>query len=312
MTRESATMIEEDAVRWAARMDGDGWDADSEAALQRWLDGDPRRRGALLQARAAWSWLDGAKPASDAEPAPLRDFLTRRRLMVGGSLIAASVVAGMLLLPTGNDYTTAVGEIRRVPLPDGSLAAINTASRLEIKATPALRRIVLKEGEAWFQVAKDVNRPFVVEAGDILVRATGTAFSVRRREGGADVYVTEGTVEVTTRNGHVAHSIAAGAGLFVADDAMVRPLTGDSASIDRVLAWRTGEIALDGQSLGSAVAEFNRYNKRQIAVRDPALVDEQLDGTFRTDDPVEFAQAVRSTLNVPIDLSNPDRIEIGK
>ena len=310
MTRESAAVIEDEAARWAARMDGDAWDTQAEAALAQWLAGDPRRPGALLQAQAAWMWLDGAAAEPTAAAAPVRDFLTRRRLLVGGSAIAASAVAAMLLLP-GNDYVTGVGEIRRVPLPDGSLAAINTASRLEVDASPALRRIVLKQGEAWFQVAKDTARPFVVEAGNITVRATGTAFSVRRRDGGADVYVTEGTVEVTTRDGGGAQPIAAGAGMFFTDDAQAHPLASDSAAIDRVLAWRTGEIALDGQTLGSAVGEFNRYNRRQLVVRDPALLNEQLDGTFHTDNPAEFARAVQDTLKVPIDLSDPDRIVIG-
>lgn len=310
MTRESAAAIENEAARWAAKMDGDAWDARAEKALEQWLAGDPRRPGALLQAQAAWTWLDSAAVEPAAEAAPVRDFLTRRRLLVGASAVAASAVAAMLLLPD-NDYVTGVGEIRRVPLPDGSLAAINTASRLKVDAGPALRRVVLKQGEAWFQVAKDAGRPFVVEAGNVLVRATGTAFSVRRRDGGADVYVTEGTVEVTTRGSTAAQPLAAGAGMFFADDAETHPLATDSASIDRVLAWRTGEIALDGQTLGSAVGEFNRYNRRQLVVRDAALLNEQLDGTFHTDDPAEFARAVQGTLKVPVDLSDPDRIVIG-
>jgi transmembrane sensor len=50
---------------------------------------------------------------------------------------------------------------------------------------PGLRQVKLDRGEAWFQVAKDPQRPFVVESGPVRVRAVGTAFSVRRREGGA-------------------------------------------------------------------------------------------------------------------------------
>ncbi|MBO9713312.1 FecR domain-containing protein [Sphingomonas sp.] len=315
MMAESAARIEDAAARWAAQIDGEGWNAEREAELARWLAGDPRHAGALLQAQAAWEWLGGAAteqaPEDEADPRPIRDLLTRRRLLVGGGALAASIAA-VMLLPPGTDYATKLGEIRRVPLPDGSLAAINTSSRIEVAATDKLRRIVLAEGEAWFQVAKDAERPFVVEAGAVRVRATGTAFSVRRREGGADIYVTEGTVEVTTIGGGAAHPVSAGAGLHVADDATAQPLAHDSAAIDRVLAWRSGEIALDGRSLASAVAEFNRYNARQIVVRDPVLLAEQLDGTFRTDDPVEFAQAVHGTFATPVDLSDPNRIVIGR
>jgi hypothetical protein len=48
-----------------------------------------------------------------------------------------------------------VGEIRRVPLSDGSMAAINTDTVLDVSMRPRLRQVKLDKGEAWFQVAKD-------------------------------------------------------------------------------------------------------------------------------------------------------------
>src|SRR3546814_93 len=84
------------------------------------------------------------------------------------------------------------------------------------------------------------------------------------------------------------------------------------SAIDRALAWRNGKVDLAGDRLDSAVAEFNRYNGRQLTVADPAIAGERLDGVFRTDDPEGFAQAVRITLGVPVDLSNPAQIRIGK
>src|SRR3546814_2061558 len=101
-----------------------------------------------------------------------------------------------VMLLGGTSYATSVGEIRRVPLADGSIAAINTASAIDVKLDDAARHVRVVEGEAWFQVARDKQRPFVVAAGRARVRAVGTAFSVRRRAGGADVLVTEGEVEV--------------------------------------------------------------------------------------------------------------------
>ena len=75
-----------------------------------------------------------------------------------------------------------------MPLPDGSFASLNTASRVSVRFTPERRAVRLEEGEAWYQVAHDRARPFVVEAGPVRVQAVGTAFSVRRREGGVDVF----------------------------------------------------------------------------------------------------------------------------
>jgi transmembrane sensor len=116
-----------------------------------------------------------------------------------GGAAAAALVGGVgLWTARPQRLDTRLGEIRRVPLADGSLVAINTKTALEVVMKPKSRRIVLKEGEAWFQVAKDPTRPFVVAAGPVRVRAVGTAFSVRRDDeagAGVDVMVTEGVVE---------------------------------------------------------------------------------------------------------------------
>ncbi len=326
MSDESAQHIETEAISWVARMDADGWGAADEAELSSWLNGNPRRRGALLQTQAAWMWLDPTAHADagiDAEMAPpavkLRPILrnplgrlSRRRVLAGGGGIALLAAAGasLALFGRGQTYQTGMGELRRDSLADGSLATINTTSRLQVVVTSKVRRILLVRGEAWFDVKKDPSRPFLVEVDGLTVRATGTAFSVRRRETGTDIYVTEGSVEVTAP-GRPAVALPAGSGMRFDEGSPAKPLANDMDRIDHVLAWRSGELVLDEEPLGTAVEEFNRYNLRQIIITDPALLSEQLDGKFRTDHPEEFAQALQSTLGVTVDLSRPDRIVIG-
>ncbi|MBB5705935.1 FecR family protein [Sphingopyxis panaciterrulae] len=314
MTRSSASDIDADAARYVARMDRDDWSDAQERDLQDWLARDPRHPGALLRAQAAWMTLDLPRPAEAVPQDGLARFgwLSRRNLLAGGGAAIAASVAGALMLGGGTSYATSVGEIRRVPLADGSIAAINTASTIEVKLDDAVRHVRVEQGEAWFQVAKDRQRPFVVAAGRARVRAVGTAFSVRRRAGGADILVTEGEVEVWA-DGAEGHRVRLGAGSrgFVADDAAIEQASAAPSAIDRALAWRSGKVDLAGDRLDSAVAEFNRYNRRRLVVADPAIAGERLDGLFRTDDPEGFAQAVHITLGVPVDPSDPAQIRIG-
>jgi len=314
MIRRSASDIDGEAARHVARMDRDDWSDAQERDLQDWLARDPRHPGALLRAQAAWMTLDPPRPAEAApQDAPARPaWLSRRNLLAGGGAAIAASVAGALMLGGGTSYATSVGEIRRVPLADGSIAAINTASTIEVKLDDAVRHVRVEQGEAWFQVAKDRQRPFVVAAGRARVRAVGTAFSVRRRAGGADILVTEGGLEVWA-DGAEGHRVRLGAGSrgFVADDAAIEQASAAPSAIDRALAWRSGKVDLAGDRLDGAVAEFNRYNRRRLVVADPAIAGERLDGLFRTDDPEGFAQAVHITLGVPVDLSDPAQIRIG-
>ncbi|HWU14902.1 MAG TPA: FecR domain-containing protein, partial [Caulobacter sp.] len=170
--RETAEEIEAEAARWVWRLDRDDRVPELETELEIWLAGDARRRGAFLKAESVWTLLDraGGTPAR-VLGRPVRS-VSRRVLLAGaGGAIAAAVVGAGVLILREDRFSTGVGEVRRVPLEDGSAVAINTASAVEVAFQRTQRTVRLRDGEAWFQVAKDVQRPFVVEAGAVRVRA---------------------------------------------------------------------------------------------------------------------------------------------
>lgn len=318
MTAPSAFRLRDEAAKWVARMDAGHWSDAEEAALLAWLAGDARRQGALLQAQAAWMTLDERKlDAADGGGGGGEDtaphYGRRTLLIASGSALAASLIGGWVWSQAATRFVTALGEVRRVPLADGSIASINTQTAVGVRMHSAQRDILIENGEAWFQVAKDARRPFVVEAGRVRVRAVGTAFSVRRRAEGADVLVTEGTVEawVEGAEGHTVR-LSAGQKAFVADNSAITEANIGTPSIDRALAWRYGKIDLAGEQLAEAVREFNRYNVRQVLLVDPALGTERFDGVFRLDDPEGFAKSVQVALGVPVNLSDPVAIRIGR
>ncbi len=293
MSREASTEIDAAAANWAARLDANAMSASDQAALDDWLAGDSRREGALWRARAVMALMVEPMPQTQTHPAPAKPD---RRVLLGGMGLAAAVAAGVVLTPilSRQRYRTLVGEIRRVPLADGSMAAINTDTTLDIRFQKAERAVTLDQGEAWFQVAKDRARPFVVAAGDVRVQAVGTAFSVRRKSGGAEVRVTEGVVEVWSDKGagKMRRRVAAGEQVFVSDQAGASSPVKRPLEMDRALSWREGQIVLDGDTIGAAAAEFNRYNNRKIVIVDPDLEGRTVVGWFRTNEPESFAQAV--------------------
>lgn len=307
-----AEPIETQATRWALRHP---LSAQERVSLEAWLAEHPHHPGALLRAQAALSSIDRAiAPAPEAAKVaeasvPARH--SRRWWLAGvGSMAAAAAVTAMIGWPAiyGDRVATRRGEIRRLPLADGSIAAIDTDTELRVALANDARRIALDRGQAWFQVAKDKQRPFIVDAGIAKVQAVGTAFSVTRTDAGVRIAVTEGRVAIWASDASGAVSILE-AGQFAAfrgDGAA--PVTGRAPSaIERSLAWRDGEIALEGETLDEAVAIFNRYNKQRLVVRDPALGREQLVGLFQVNNPAGFATTLKATLDVEVAIS-PDEI----
>lgn len=313
MTQTSAS-IDAAAAQWVARMDSENWTDADDLALEDWLNLDIRHRGALVQAQALWNTLSDQHPfqsINDDGEQPVSDPGRRSLLLWAGGALAASIVGGLYLTNAGSTYSTEIGELRRVALDDGSTAALNTDSKVEVAFTKDVRVVRLDRGEAWFEVRKDTTRPFEVEAGDIRVRAVGTAFAVRLRAEGTEISVTEGVVEIwkigerTTRM-----RLRAGGTAIVSDGSSIVREPPEPDAVERSLAWRTGKIDLVGTRVKDAITDINRYNKRKVILADPSLAAEEFDGVFRTNDPEGFARVIAGSFDRSLDLTNPGEIKI--
>ncbi|MGH8185609.1 MAG: FecR family protein, partial [Steroidobacteraceae bacterium] len=174
------------------------------------------------------------------------------------------------------------------------------------------RRIVMHRGEASFQVVHDQERPFVVHADDVQVRAVGTAFTVRLQPDDVEVIVTEGVVEVI-RDGrasrHTAERVARNEEVVVAtaEESVDEPLRVAALSegeVARKLSWQDGKLIFQGEELARAVAEVNRYSSTPVVIDDPELGAKSFVGVFRIGDSRAFAHAAAAAFNTRIREEN--------
>src|SRR5260221_741689 len=202
------TDIDEEAAVWVWRMDSAAVAAADRQAFEAWLRHDPRHRRAAAALPAVWTTLDGLadamrdeKIATFTNTAKLPLLHHPQRGWFAAAAVLAAVAVGAIWLQQGSGESqtlaTAVGQQRNVTLADGSTVTLNTNTILETDLRRRTREIYLRKGEAHFQVAHDRSRPFLVHAGDAVVRAVGTAFEVRvLTDQHVDVMVDEGRVEV--------------------------------------------------------------------------------------------------------------------
>src|SRR5580698_5784611 len=259
--------IDEEAAAWIWRMDSAASGAADRQAFEAWQRQDPRHRRAVSELSAVWSALEGLAEAkrgekiatftNTAKPAPLRHA---QRWWAAAAAMIAAVAVGAIWLQQGSELqtlSTAVGQQRNVVLADGSAVSLNTNTIVETDLRRHTREIYLRKGEAHFQVAHDRSRPFLVHAGDAVVRAVGTAFEVRvMTDQHVDVVVNEGRVEVQTTVAMPAsatpsthprppattvRALSAGERLSTAGHGYtVTPVTAQQLSSE--LAWREGAI----------------------------------------------------------------------
>ena len=242
---------------------------------------------------------------------PRRRWLWPAAIAASFALVSVPIYQNFIAAET---YATAVGGFQRFPLADGSRVDLNTNSRLDIAYTKAVRRLDLERGEAFFKVAKNPARPFVVHAGAWRVTAVGTAFTVKLRGGDIDVVVTEGRVRIDppATGGASARPIFASAGQAATATGaapIVRPLS--AAAIDMALSWRDGLLIFEGRPLGEVAAEFNRYNQVQLVV-DPSATGVIVDGSFRATNVEGFLRLLRQGFDVQSVRDGPGELLLKK
>jgi transmembrane sensor len=312
ITGPDADAIEAAAAVWISRRDGGMSEAET-AAFIRWLQQDTRHAEVFAELDATWksfNRLHLARPVGAAAPNP--DLLAPRRrrssraLWAAAALTAAAAVVFLALawprVPAPDalrqNLVTAVGVLQRTELPDGSIVQVNTDSEVAVQYTATERRVRLVRGEAHFTVAKNPDRPFIVSAGQVAVRAVGTAFNVRLRSSVVEVLVTEGRVQVndSVQGGSLLMPQAGtDTPLLVEGERALIPtqaVTGRAAAavtpvapaeVSRALAWQQRRLEFYDAPLREVVAEFNRYNTHQIVIDDSRLLEQRFTVAYRPD-----------------------------
>ncbi|RSZ59072.1 DUF4880 domain-containing protein [Massilia atriviolacea] len=301
--------IAREAAAWAVRA-GEGAD---QAALAAWLAADPRHRAAYEAMRAtlrgvralppsAVAGLRAALPA--APPAPRRSLVlqaccaTLALAVAGGGWLAWDQRQGQASFSAS--YATTRGQQLTQALPDGSVIALDTATRIEVRLYRDRREVLLHEGQALFSVRRDSARPFHVSAGAARVTVLGTRFAVRHTRTGlqanrAAVAVEEGRVRVRTGAGQ---ETELGAGQAVSSAADGRLGAVASVAPGAVAAWREGRISFRNTPLALALAEFERYGQTGLVVRDPAVAALRVGGSYTLRQLPAFAAALPEILPV--------------
>ncbi|MBL8268364.1 FecR family protein [Steroidobacter sp.] len=331
MSIESTERAEQEAAAWLMRREGVDWSETDKAHLEQWQDASLENAVAFIRLEQGWEkarrlhalaggvekgtvpppgqWQispffeaelslaaerRAQPPVGVAEVAGNANRSNRARwgALAATVLVALGTTAYLVVDHYAADrYSTSLGVVTSVPMSDGSRVTLNTASEIRLALTDTERKVELAKGEAFFEVAKDASRPFVVDAGSKRIVAVGTAFSVRRERDEVAVVVTEGVVRLESVEPSGAGEVASVATRLESLNAgKVAHATADGVLIENKealelqeqLAWRTGYLVFNETPLANAVAEFNRYSAQKIVIDDPAVAGYRVSGKFRS------------------------------
>jgi len=333
-------IIESEAAAWLAQLDGGNMSAQDLAAFQEWMGRSPLHQLEMKELAEVWGELnvltDLMEPIA-RESANERKLSSRQKRnssrvwLKSVGLTSLGLVMALMVFTSGmfnqsgiqksqpTLIATNVGQHQTAILPDGSSVTLNTNTKIEVDFDDQIRKIRLLNGEAMFDVIPDKTRPFSVYAGDGVVRAVGTVFSVHIKNETVNVIVSEGAVEVssilepqvTTKN---TPQIALAAGFVKSGHkavlrnkrTIIEPI--GITQVQEDLLWTDGLITFSQLPLEQVVAEVSRYTTLDISISTPEAKNIRIGGVFPTGDMEALFEALE--LGFGISVVRPSENEV--
>jgi len=284
---------EQQAHQWMVLLTSERVRDADRSRFERWLAIDPEHRQAWRETETLWQQSQKLTSLGNIH-APKADRDLRRdnrwsfaHFSSGLALAASVLLAVFLWFPDqdealqGVSYHSELAQSRDIHLPEGSIVSLGADSRIELHLTATERRITLVQGEAFFDVAKDRQRPFVVTSGNTQVSVLGTRFNLNTFNDRTKVNVQSGLVAVKNLTSKQQVELAPGERV-ISHEAHLSPVSRVDAQ--KSGAWRNGLRVYFDTSLNDVVADFNRYSKRPLELSSDELGDLSLTAVFPTDD----------------------------
>jgi transmembrane sensor len=321
----------DEAVIWHTRLHEAKENADCDqrndllAQFELWQAQSPENVRAFAEVELLWGKLaDPVKlqaeqaQSSDDHKRAKNQYSQKRRGYIRPVMVAAMAACLVLFVGFGTEtYPTVKGmfddnfihaqhSVVTKSLPDGSVIKLNAESAVSVDFEPDTRGVDLLSGEAWFEVAHDTQRPFVVRTQFGDVTALGTAFNISSHNDQVTVSLEEGKVAVDwsateadevgiNDKKHV--TLIAGEAMTLSSHGI-----GQRTHFDRLAtaAWRKGKMVFYQTPLSDVIDVLNTYHEGHIMAVNPGLRDMSVSGVFRTDDIDQVIDAIEGTLPVRV------------
>ena len=205
--------------------------------------------------------------------------------------------------------STARGERASVTLPDGTIVALNAESRLSYypKEFHRTERRIRFSGEGYFQVERDEELPFLIEARGLQVKVLGTTFNLHARSGEqtAELVLEEGSVRMESSKSHK-HVILQPAQRAVLDQATGQIHVYAEDDFERVSAWRQGDMVFRNIPFPDVVRTIEENYHVRVHFVETACPTDRFTGTLPLGNLNEVLDVIEATCHVRSEVSGSE------
>ncbi|MCU4675223.1 FecR family protein [Catenovulum sp. 2E275] len=263
----------------------------NQAEFENWLTQKPQHQAAFTEICQLWGALE--QPVNQLlrkhEPVKLNSTHKKASRVNQITAMAACILIALTLSfawlqdwPTRwqSDYFVQIGEKRQITTADGSEITLNSNSALAVQFTSSVRQVELLKGEAWFNVQKNPNKPFIVKTSFGDIQVTGTQFNVKVEDKQALVSLTEGSVELKQpQQSGLVKTLSPGQQAAISKQAISEVTAFDQTQVS---AWLRNQFVFYNTPLNQVISHLNQYRQGQIIIVNPNLQQLKVSGVFST------------------------------
>lgn len=250
----------------------------------------------------AWSAFTKQRDQMAQEKAPLE-----KRVWIAAAAIVLAMLFGYLYI---NPISTTKNEVRyaanstiqeNIQLPDGSLIWLNKNAKVTYGESNG-ERLVTLAGEAFFEVAHDANKPFVIHTGNMQTQVVGTSFNIRyQAEEPVVVSVASGKVKVYDDN----QTILLTKGQESQYHATTGKLEKKASQDPNFLSWKTGKLVFENSTIDYVIRTLFRHYGQQLTAIQPDVDNVRLTASFEQQSLEQVLELIYLTTDVQLTISNP-------
>ncbi|HEV7308075.1 FecR family protein [Ensifer sp.] len=304
----------EEAMDWFLELKARPNCRDTQAAFQAWLGRSDLHARSWEAALKTWQLLGevppvhedlwrGARPPAAHQPSSRRAHRTAsgraaRSLAIGATVVAlAACLVVLVSLPSllvwwQADHVTGTGQKSTIALADGTIIELAGGSAIATEIGASVRHVRLLKGEAFFTVARDPSRPFVVDAAGVEVSVLGTAFDVALASTETTVELAHGTVAVSYSGSDHKQNFELAPGETATVAHATGAVTRSAIAPDEIGGWRDGKMFVNNVTVAAAVERLQRYHAAWITIPQSGLAEKRVTGVYDLSDPDHALQAL--------------------
>lgn len=312
MTKENhiPEVLLEEAMDWFLELKARPNCRETEVAFRTWLGRSELHVRSWETALKTWQLLGEVPPVHEqfwrgATPLVLSAATTRQpkrwaaRTLVAGTAVMALAACLVLFVALPSllvwwqaDHVTETAQSRSITLEDGTTIQMGGGSAIATEINTAARHVRLLKGEAYFDVARDPSRPFVVDAGGVEVSVLGTSFDVQLASTETTVELAHGTVAVSYSGENHKQNFELAPGEMATVAHATGAVTRSAIATEEIGAWRSGKMFVNNVTVAAAAERLQRYHSAWISIPQSELAARRVTGVYDLTDPDHALQAL--------------------